>query len=100
MCFYFDLLEIFGNRASAKPKVLSSGNLDMSEDEMSIRKSDDSDGSFSGLDSGGDYGLDSFSFDEESEKKKKGKRKTDVDDTVSGQRKKKRQGRLLPRNLQ
>jgi hypothetical protein len=29
--FYFDLLEIFGNRASLKPKALSSGNLDTSE---------------------------------------------------------------------
>jgi hypothetical protein len=40
--FYFDLLEIFGDRASAKPKALSSGNLDTSESEMSEEKSDSS----------------------------------------------------------
>jgi hypothetical protein len=65
---------------------------------MSIGKSDDSDGSFSGLDSGGDYGLDGFSFDEESEKNKKGKRKTDVDkETISRQRKKKKMGMSTPK---
>jgi hypothetical protein len=65
--------------------MLLSGNLDMSEDEMSVGESDSSDETLSGLDSGGDYGLDGFSFDEESPKKKGGKRKTDVDDVVSGQ---------------
>jgi hypothetical protein len=38
--FYFDMVDIFGDRASAKPKVLSSGNLDTSEDEISSGKSD------------------------------------------------------------
>jgi hypothetical protein len=50
------------------------------------------------LDSGGDFGVDGFSFDEESEKKKKGKRKTDADNTVSVQRrKKKKTGKSTPK---
>ena len=31
--YYFDLLEIFGDRASAKPKVTSLDNLSSSDDE-------------------------------------------------------------------
>ena len=40
--YYFDLLEIFGDRASAKPKVTSADNLDTSEDDEDDESNDES----------------------------------------------------------
>lgn len=39
--YYFDLLEIFGDRASAKPKVTSADNLDSSEEDDDEEESDE-----------------------------------------------------------
>lgn len=42
MCpYYFDLLEVFGDRASAKPKATSNDNLNSSEDEESVDDNDE-----------------------------------------------------------
>jgi hypothetical protein len=73
--FYFDLLEIFGDRASATPKALSSGNLDSSEDEVSIERPESYDGSFSGIDSDDGSGMEDFIIDGDSPKKQTNQKK-------------------------
>jgi hypothetical protein len=78
--FYFDLLAIFGDRASATPKALSSGNLDTSEDEVSVGKSDSYDGSFSAIESGDEFdGIFSIERDTPGDKQLKEKKRMKPD---------------------
>jgi hypothetical protein len=61
--YYFDLLEIFGDRASAKPKVMSHENLDSSDEEALPKELDLF--SVDSMDSGGDIHMDVNNYDEE-----------------------------------
>jgi hypothetical protein len=65
--YYFDLVEIFGDRASAKPKATSHDNLDSSEEEDEEELSQKLDlfsvGSINDDDSGGDIHMDVSKYD-------------------------------------
>ena len=64
--YYFDLVEIFGDRASAKPKATSHDNLDSSDDdEELLSKEFDlfSVDSMNDDDSGGDLNMDMSKYD-------------------------------------
>jgi hypothetical protein len=65
--YYFDLLEIFGDRASAKPKATSNDNLDSSEEEDGASKDLDlfSVGSEYDDDSGGDIHMDMSKYNDD-----------------------------------
>jgi hypothetical protein len=98
--YYFDLIEIFGDRASAKPKAMSNDNLDSSEGEEDEEEESSQDldlFSLDDVDSGGDAHIDGAKYDSHqsddgedvekhnnmNEKNNKGKRKNVPSSLVS-----------------
>jgi len=65
--YYFDLLDIFGDRASAKPKAMSNENLDSSSSSEEEEEEDESKDldlfSLDDVDSGGDIHMDGAQYD-------------------------------------